>query len=575
MKSIHETGCGEALLHLLETQHIDFIFCSPLSVWAPLWEALARKQAAGSTTPPTYINCRHEVLAAGLAAGCYKTTGRMQTILLPTALGVLNAAMAIRGAYQERVPMVVMAPDSFTFGEMPGRDPGMEWPPLLGDLGGPARIAEGYVKWAKEVKTALELPAAFRRACYIAESVPRGPVLLSIPFEILIDSIPFQHQQRIVPYPLVAADEALKAVAQLIVSASEPIIITDHAGRSGQNIRTLTSLAELIGAPVFEFWMPTCTNIASNHPLHGEGMVEEMLETADCILAIASDAPWHPADRKLKRNCSVIVIEEDPMRPRASHWGYKTDYCIAGDVGANLAGLVRHVKSSFRKKPDAVAARDKRLKRWQTHNERRRKEFILQANETIAGSSDIHAVQLFQTLDALLPKDAIIVDEIIAQLNLMMKVLFQRNSYQHYRGLIAGGLGMGISTALGVKLADPQRTVVCIIGDGSFSYNPIPACFGIAQQYRLPLLVIICNNQGYASQSWNTFKYFPDGWSVKTNTFLGSTIEPTPEYSALASGFAGYGERVDHPDDLESALRRGLDAVQSGRLAVIDVLLKP
>ncbi len=138
-----------------------------------------------------------------------------------------------------------------------------------------------------------------------------------------------------------------------------------------------------------------------------------------------------------------------------------------------------------------------------------------------------------------------------------------------------GGLGTGISTALGVKLAEPRRAVVCVIGDGAFNYNPVPACFGLSQQYQLPILIVICNNQGFVSQAWNIEKYFPKGWAIKTDNLYGKVIEPTPEYWKIALAFGGYGERVNAPEALGRALRRGLKAVEKGNIAVIDVIVEP
>ncbi len=136
MDKIDPMNGAEALLELMKTQGMDFIFCSPLSVWAPLWEALAKQKEIEKTESPRYINCRHETLAVGLASGYYKATGRPQAALLATSLGVLNGSMAIRAAYQERIPMLILAPESISYGEMPERDPGPEWPSLLVDLKG-------------------------------------------------------------------------------------------------------------------------------------------------------------------------------------------------------------------------------------------------------------------------------------------------------------------------------------------------------------------------------------------------------------------------------------------------------
>ena len=78
--------------------------------------------------------------------------------------------------------------------------------------------------------------------------------------------------------------------------------------------------------------------------------------------------------------------------------------------------------------------------------------------------------------------------------------------------------------------------VVCVIGDGAFNYNPVPACLGLAQQYGVPILVIICNNQGYVSQEWNLYKYFPSGYALRDNNPYGRVIEPTPDYAGDCAG---------------------------------------
>ncbi len=187
---------AEALLELFRVQGTDYIFCSPIAAWAPLWEALAKRQATTNIETPKYLNCRHETLAVGLAAGYYKATGRTQAVLLPTGLGVLNGAMAVRSAFHEHLPMVIVSPDTLTHGSVPSLDPGPEWPTLLVDLAGPVRNGETVTKWAKEVKTSADLATDIRRAWYFAESVPRGPTLVSVPFDILMSEVDEPHGDK-------------------------------------------------------------------------------------------------------------------------------------------------------------------------------------------------------------------------------------------------------------------------------------------------------------------------------------------------------------------------------------------
>ena len=559
---------AEALLELFREQGTDYIFCSPIAAWAPLWEALAKRKATSNIESPQYLNCRHEILAVGLASGYYKATGRAQAVLLPTGLGVLHGAMALRSAYHEHVPMVIVSPDTLTHGAVPSLDPGPEWPTLLVDLAGPVRNGETVTKWAKEVKTATDLAPDLRRAWYFAESVPRGPTLLGVPFDILMSEVAAPHGEKTKAPPLVAPTESLREIADVLLRSQAPLIVTEHAARTPEDRAALVAIAEHLGAPMFEYWMPLYLNVPRAHPLYATDPIETHLKDADCILVIGAHGPWHPQETPLPDNCTVIHLEEDPLRPRAPYWGFRTDWCIAGDIGRNLAQL----SALLCAQPCPSGAAD-RTTRWQAHNAASNAA-AAQERETARSGERIHAALLFDTLHRLLPDHSVIVDEIIAQVPAMIRHLFRDRDIDHIRGW-AGALGTGLPTALGVKLARPHDVVACVIGDGAFNYNPIPACLGLTQQYRVPVLVIICNNQGYVSQEWNLYKYFPSGYALRENNPYGRVIEPTPDYAALAPAFGAFGQCVREPAQLEAAISRGIEAVQQGRLALLDVRLEP
>ena len=565
-RSSFENG-AEALLEFLRIQETDFIFCSPIGILAPLWEALAKRDERGELDSPKYLNCRHELLAVGLASGFYKATGRPQIVLLSPSFGVLNGSMGIWSAMQERIPMVILTPDTMTYGTDPILDAGVEWPSLLVDMGGSVRDAEAFVKWGKELKAADSLFADLRRAFYFAESVPRGPTVLSVPYEILMSPVATSLPPKLEARAVVAPFEQIHQVGELLMRSRNLVIITEHAGRTSIEVNTLVKLAELIGAPVFEFWEPSFQNFPRSHPLHGRGPVEAVLPDADCIIVAGANGPWHPPLVQLKDECKVIVFEEDPLRPRAPYWGYRTDYCVAGDIGMNLAQLCTELENHI------VSLPTQRIERWKQYN-RQKAEEQRNKNDIAPSGSRIHASRLFQALHRALPDGSVIVDEILSQEELMVQSLFQSKSFKQYRGW-AGGLGTGLPTALGVKLALPDNLVVCITGDGAFNYNPVPASFGLAQQHKLPILVVICDNEGYASQAWNTQKYFPQGSAVRTSNYYGKRIEPTPDYWKLAAAFGGHGERVSSPESLGPAIQRALSAMESGRFALLDVMVTP
>jgi acetolactate synthase-1/2/3 large subunit len=569
MNEQHTPNGAEVILEALRMHGTECIFASPIATMAPLWEALARRRERGDAEAPRYLQCRHESLAVSLAAGYYKATGRSQVVFLPTGLGVLHGAMALRTACQERVPMTVLSPDTLTYGDLPEVDPGPEWPSLLIDLHGPARDAETSVKWAREAKTAGDLVHELSRALYLADAVPRGPTLLAVPFDLLLGPVALAPRARIDPQPVMAAPEQLDRIAALLTGASEPIIITEYGGRSDAERAALIGLAEALGAPIFEFMLPAYHNAPRSHPLVMLGPVEPVLAQADAILIAGANGPWHPPQQPLRAECRIIQIEEDPLRPRASFWGYRTSDAVAGDRLLNLQGLLQRVRES---RPSAPA---ERARRWQAHKQRAIEQGCRDAGAALSQVRDaVPAAALFRALHRALPESSSIVDEIVAQAPHMLQFLFESKPFEQYRGW-AGALGTSLGTALGVKVARPRQTVVCVIGDGALHYNPVHAAFGFAQEHGAPILTVVCNNRGYLSQTWNVHKYFPDGTAVRTGHFIGNVIAPTPDYAKLVEAYGGSGERVTQVDALDAAIGRALAALAAGRSALLDVFVEP
>jgi acetolactate synthase I/II/III large subunit len=560
---------AEVILDLLKTHGIDCVFASPIAVMAPLWEALATRRERGLPEAPRYFQCRHETLAVGLASGYYKVTGRAQAVFLPTGLGVLHGSMALRTALQERTPMTVLSPDTLTFGEVPELDPGPEWPSLLVDFAGPARDGELSVKWAKEARTPGELVNELRRALYFAEAVPKGPTLLSVPFDLLMSPVRCDERPVIAPRPVVAAPEQLDEVAALLAGSAEPIIVTEHGGRTPAESAALVALAEALSAPIFEFIMPAYHNAPRTHPLVMPGVVEPALDRADAIVVAGSNAPWHPPLSALRPGCAVVHLEEDPLRPRSAYWGYRTTHAVAGEREPNLRGLAERVR---RRLPSPPADR---ARRWAAHKEAGIAQGVKEADAAMAQAQDaVPAAALFRALHRALPASSSIVDEIVAQIPQMTQFLFESKPFRQYRGW-TGALGTSLGTALGVKLAGPGDTVVCVIGDGALHYNPVPAALGFAQQNALPILIVVCDNRGYFSQTWNVYKYFGQGAAVRSGQFTGNVITPTPDYAKLAEAYGGVGERVEKAADLESAIDRALAALAAGKTALLDVFVTP
>ena len=560
---------AHALLRSLRAMGVERIFASPGSDWAPLWEALAAapegSEASGPLNAgaayPQYISSRHEETALGMAMGYAKATGKLPAVVLHTTVGSLHGAMLLRAALHERIALVVLAGESIEFSEGKTKV-GRQWLRLLTDTGGPARLMEGCVKWSFGLNTPAILAQTVQRACQLASTAPRGPVFLSLPIEHLVEDTIAEPPPASLPFAPVASDEALEALAAALNAARNPVIVSEEAGRDCAAVNALTELADKLGAPVFEAWQPCYVNFPRTHPLYG-GVAHEdmpqMLKEADAVFLVESILPWHPPSSITDKK--VLVLAEDPLRVRLPFWGFRADVIAAGDVAPSLSRLNRLVQ---RRTGDNG---------WKAKLALRR-EAQLRAVKASGEKPHIEPAWVGHELNAVLPEDAVVVDETITSRLALHGQLERLGKGSHYEASY-GGLGVGLGLALGVKCAQPERTVIATIGDGAFHYNPVVASFGAAQEHGLPVFVVLMNNAGYLSQKMDVSNYYPQGHAAKAGRVIGTRIVPAPDYTLLARAYGGVGEVVEKPGDLRAALQRGIAAVQKGQLALLDVRLKP
>ena len=550
-------------IDVLNGHGIDTIFCSPGSEWPPVWEELARRQAA-SEPCPQYFNVRHEEAAVAMASGYAKATGRMAAVLIHTAPGTLNAGLGLRSALHEELPMLVCCGKSIDFGEMPDFDPGGQWVRYLADIGGPVKYAAGCTKWSFGVNSRAVLASSVHRACQIAMSPPYGPVFLSIPFE-------FVHAPVAGPVPRSYPKSAragvcanLEEAVDALRKSKRPLIIVDTAGKEPEAVEQLVQLSEMLSAPVVESSRQMYFNFPREHPLHGGFDPNAYLSDADLVLLVGAIAPWHPPSAG-PRNAKIVTLDVNPLRPDLPYWGYQIDHFLAGDIAASLRAIVRElVKASplvdpgWREK--AVSDNAARKKTWQQV-----------ANEGKA-KQPVDPYWFCHTLNKALPESCIVVEETITHRMPIVQML-TRVGPGRYFGAESGGLGLGMGIALGIKSVRQDAPVVALIGDGSFNYNPVLACLGYAQEYRQPLITIVMNNGGYLSMQRGITALYPQGWAARSNTFFGHGISPNPNYAALAAAFGARGEAVEEPSQIPAALQRAFEAERKGVSTILDVRL--
>jgi thiamine pyrophosphate-dependent acetolactate synthase large subunit-like protein len=563
---------GEIFLEVLNRHGVEYIIGSPGSEWPPMWEALSRRRAEGEPAP-TYINCRHEGLAVGVAAGYHCATGKLPAVTLHTTSGGLNCATNLRGALHNSTPMLVVAGESISYGDGGATDPGAQWLAGLSEIGGPTRLLDPVMKWAITVRTAYNLADTFHRACQIAMSPPQGPVFVNAPLELMLEQIAVVR----LPHPpeLAAAPQAdvaaLEQVARLLIEARDPVIFTESAGKEPEAVDALVALAEMLALPVVEAAAPACVNFPTDHPSHQGYSPRPFLEKADVILLLESATPWHPPSRGPGPGCKVISIGQDPDRVLRPYSGYPCDVQIHGPAATNLKALTQIVRDLKEPRSIRSVQYEERTTRLYEQHQRLRKAAREEAL-TARDATPIDPRWLCHAFNEAIPADAVVVNELIVHRHVLDRYLERSRTKRYMRSF--GGLGQGLPNALGMKLAMPDRLVVAAVGDGSFHYNPVVACFGLCQERGMPILTVIFNNHGYASQQGGLEQHYPAGYGARGGgRELATAITPRPAYPKLVEAFGGWGQAVDHPAEIVPALKRGIEVVQEGKPALVDVSL--
>jgi acetolactate synthase I/II/III large subunit len=557
---------GELLVELLEAQRVDRIFCSPGTEWAPVWEALAKRKAFGNNNI-TYINCRHEMLAVSAATGYGGHSGKLPAVLLHTGVGALHASMALRNAHFAKIPMIVFSGE--TYEHSPDGDvkaPGPHWLEFLSDVGGPSSLIRNCVKWSNSVKSRDSLVDLVYRGCRVARAMPQGPVFISVPVDILVRS----YDECVVPAPCredVAFSPSagcLEEAATLLAGSTNPVVISEYAGKSAGAVERLVELSEMLAIPVFNGTHPITFNFPRHHP-HYQGFdTAPALAVADVVLVAGGAAPWYPPSR-CSPAAKVIVIDDDPLHENLPHWGYPVDIILAGKIERVLGSLVELLR---RKRSGQEAPLVEKSRLLAKHHEERA------GRSERAAYAEREAVPLsprwfFHEAARILPDNTVILDETITHRRTIMKYMADPGRYSKSGH---GGLGVGMGEAVGVKMARPDSPVVLIIGDGAFNYNPAIAALGLAQEYRLPILILLMNNGGYSAMKRVHAMLYPDGHAVSNDDHLGVAIEPSPDYVAVVSAFGGYGEKLERPEEIEPVLVRALAELARGKTVLVDVM---
>ena len=487
-----------------------------------------------------YVLGLQEAAVVGMADGHAQVTGKPTLVNLHTAPGLGNAVGALFNAQANHSPVVV------TVGQQVRAQVTMQANLTNRDA---IRVPDPFVKYSYEPARAEDVPLALAHAIHLASLPPMGPVVVSIPmddWDVEMDATEAQNVIERTVFGRAGADpDAVADLATRLKEAKNPLLVAgpdiDAAGAWDEAI----ALAEDQNLGVWASPAPGGGRLGfpENHPNFRSvlppaiGPVTETLAGHDLILVVGSSVfPYYPhiPGPMLPDGAELVAITSDPDEAARAPMGD----AIVADVKLTLSALLAQLDGTDRDPPPEMPGPAR-----------------------VEDSDPLNASTVHSILKQELPEDAIIVLESPSNtLALRNQLRISRpNSYFFGAG---GGLGFGLAAAVGIGIAEPERKVVCVLGEGSVQYAV--AAFWTAAAYEVPVTFLVLRNEEYAILKW-----FAEVEEVSGSPGLDL---PALESAAIASGYGIESTMVKSADDVQAALR---EAIADGRPRLVEVPVQP
>jgi acetolactate synthase I/II/III large subunit len=578
-----------AFLEALADAGVSYLFANLGSDHPGLIEALAHARAEGREDAfPRLIICPHEMVALSAAHAYASVTGQPQAVLVHVDAGTQNLGGAVGNAMRGRIPVLIFAGAApvTVHGELPGGR--NEWIHWIQDVRDQRGILRGYVKYDNEIRTGRNVKQLVYRALQIARSEPAGPVYLVGPREVMQEPLEPQPAEPVDPAqfgpvaPAALTAEVTREIATALARARRPLVITSYLGRNPDAVPVLVDLAEMLALPVLES-AALCVNFPGDHPLHcgyqfTTSRQNPLLAEADLILVVDSDVPWIPASSRPAPGAAIYAVDVDPLKPSMPMWHIPARRFAAADSKVALEQIARLVRDENLAEPGVVETR--RAGIAAANAERLAALDALEQPEPgVITPRYLTAVirDLLRGTDALVLTEAITSYQVVAE---------------HLRASVPGSLigsgggaqGWAGGGAVGAKLASsPERTVVSLVGDGSYLFGVPSSAQWVARRYHAPSLTVIYDNRGWAAPKLSTLRVHPSGAAALASAAaaagadaFGVSFEPKADLPGIAVAAGGaYGAAVTDPAELPRVLQDALAVTRGGRSAVVSVHLPP
>ena len=541
-----------AFMEMLRAEEVKYIFGNP-----------GTSESAIMSTLPSYPDIEYvlttqEGVAMGMADGYACATGQPAFVNLHIETGLANGISLLNHAMDGGTPLVLTSGNKDIRKLAEGRS----------DL---VEMVRQFTKWSAEVTHPEQVPGVLRRAFNEAKTPPTGPVYVAIAANAFDD----EADVEILPSPRThyrtAADpEAVQAAATLLSSAANPVMLVgDRLAQSGGS-DVAVRLAELLGARVYTTSYARM-NFPSGHPQFlgrinaALPAAREMLSSSDVVLAVGADVFsgfFYFSGRALSSKTKLIHLDSSY---RAVGKSEPTDLGIIADpksalvdiYDATVQNMSGSAQETARSRAVSVAQqKEERVAAWEGRLNERWDQRPMAADRMMAEAAKA------------LPSDTIIVDDSISSKDALHGA-FQFDQPDSIFGERAGAIGWGMGSTMGVKLAQPDRPVIGVVGDGS-AMMTVQALWTAAMA-NIPAIYLICNNRSYRILKVNMNTYKNQILHEETpDAYVGMDFPIPLNIAGIANAIGVYGRTIEDPSEIGPALRQALD---SGKPAVLDVVI--
>ena len=543
-----------ALLEMLKAEGVEYIFGNPGTSEGPIIDML------GEYPQFKYILTLQESVAVGMGEAYARAAQKVAFVSLHVDSGLANGIALMLDALNTGTPMVVTSANYDARKIVETKT----------DL---AELVRPVTKWAVELNHADQIPSVMRRAFNEANSHPKGPVYVGF----TSNALEGMAEMNIVPSSKIhdgarPNPQGISEAAALLTAAKQPIMMVgDRVSDDGAN-DTAVELAELLGLPVYvsrgaEVSFPTThPQYFGTHSLR-VAADREVLKGVDLMLAVGMDTfdeLFYWGDVILEPGAKLIHIDPIPGRVGKSE---PTDVGIVAHCGLALTDLIEAVKPRLTPADESAIAN----RREQMIREAAAKRQVY--DSAAAGKWDnapMSPARMMYELANAIPENAIVVDDAISN-RAALRHYFKAAKRGDLRGARGQSIGAGIGATMGTQVANPDRPVFGIIGDGS-AMMTIQGLWTAAND-NIPCIFVICNNGMYRVLKVNFDIYQREILSADelTGPNLPYSEFPNPfDVAAIANSMGVHGERIVDPREIKPAVDR---AVASGKPALLDIVI--